>query len=426
MDPTVYWHRHVTPAVQPLRGDIRSEAVVVGGGIAGLTCAQALNDRGLEVTLVERDSCGAGASGKSSGFITPDSELELSDLVATRGESLGRELWEFARSGLEHIRRTISELALDCDYQVQDSLFVASSARAFEKVVEVEHQAHQALGYGSTLYDRSDLERILGARAFHGGIRYAGTFGIDSYAYCRGLRAALERRGVRIYEGTPALRIDGQGVETPGGRVRSAKVAVLADTGLPSLGLAPAAIHPVRTFLAISRPLRASQIEALFPSGDRLMVWDSALVYQYFRLTGEGRLLLGSARLRDMYASAGPGARVHVARKLQRYLAGHFRGLEVEFEYLWPGLIGVSKDFLPVVGRSASSPEVCFAGAAAGLPWAAALGGYLAQKLTEGRAELDAALWVDRPFAIGARLQRLLGKPAGFMLSHAIVKYSKA
>jgi gamma-glutamylputrescine oxidase len=143
------------------------------------------------------------------------------------------------------------------------------------------------------LYDRSDLERILGARAFHGGIRYAGTFGIDSYAYCRGLRAALERRGVRIYEGTPALRIDGQGVETPGGRVRSAKVAVLADTGLPSLGLAPAAIHPVRTFLSISRPLRASQIEALFPSGDRLMVWDSALAYQYFRLTGEGRLLAG-------------------------------------------------------------------------------------------------------------------------------------
>ena len=77
---------------------------------------------------------------------------------------------------------TIQERAIECDYQVQDSLFVARTARAFRKVVEAEHRTHVSLGYRSTLYDRGSLGAIIGARAYHGGIRYAGTFGINSYA----------------------------------------------------------------------------------------------------------------------------------------------------------------------------------------------------------------------------------------------------
>jgi gamma-glutamylputrescine oxidase len=422
MKTSVYWQRQETPRVEPLRGDASSEVVVVGGGMAGLTCAQALVERGVEVSLVEQAFCGAGASGKSSGFITPDSELELSDLNANHGEERGRELWEFAKSGVERIRRTIEELAMECDYQVQDSLFVARSERAFRRVIEVEHRAHQAFGYRSSLYDRASLEAIVGSRAYHGGIRYAGTFGIDSYAYCRALRAEIERRGVRIYEGTPVLRLTGDGVETPNGRVTAAKVAVFTDRDLPALGLAAPEVYHARTFLAVSQPLRVEQIGAVFP-GDRLMVWDTDLIYQYFRITGEGRLLVGAARLCDMYSPREAGSSRRVARKLRRYLVEHFPSLAIELEFLWPGLIGVSKDFLPVVGRHDAYPTVHFAGAGAGLPWSAALGDYIARKISEGRGELDELLSSGRSFPIGRRLQRLLGKPVTFVLSHGMAKY---
>ena len=119
------------------------------------------------------------------------------------------------------------------------------------------------------------------------GIRYAGTFGINSYAYCRKLRDELERRGVRVYEGSPVVRLSGRGVETPSGTVAAATVAVLTDLALPALGLAAPAVHHVQTFLAISRPLDAKEIRVIFP-GDHLMVWDSDLVYQYFRITARG------------------------------------------------------------------------------------------------------------------------------------------
>ena len=359
MDLSVYWYGGQTPRVEPLRGDVKSEVVVVGGGMAGLTCAQSLVARGVEVTVVEQAFCGAGASGKSSGFITPDSELELSDLVSNYGERQGQALWEFARAGLERIRRTIEDLAIDCDYQVQDSLFVARTARAFRKVIEAEHRTHAALGYRSTLYDRPSLDAIIGSRAYHGGIRYAGTFGINSYAYCRKLRDELERRGVRI-----------------------------------------------------------------FP-GDQLMVWDTDLVYQYFRITGEGRLLLGGAQLGSMYARHESRSNPRVARRLYAYLGEHFPDLTIELAHFWPGLIGVSKDFAPVVGRHEAFPTVFFAGAGAGLPWAAALGEYVAEKITQGRGELDEVLSPRRSFPIGPRLQRLIGKPFAFALSHGATKYMR-
>jgi gamma-glutamylputrescine oxidase len=421
MDSSVYWYAKKGPQGEPLQGTVRSEAVVVGGGIAGLTCAQVLAERGVEVAVVEETFCGAGASGKSSGFITPDSELELSDLVANFGDARGRDLWEFANSGVERIRRTIKTFAIDCDYQVQDSLFVAHSARAFRKVIEVEHAAHAALGYHSTVYDRASLEAILGSRAYQGAVRYAGTFGMNAFAYCSALRSALAQQGVRMFEGTPAVRLTARGLETPGGAVDARTVAVLTDYKLAECGLV-APVYHVQTFLSVSRPLLDHEIRTIFP-GDRLMVWDTDLIYQYFRITGEGRLLLGGADFRSMYSPRESRSTGRVAGKLYRYLFKHFPSLNLEIEHLWPGLIGVSPDFAPVVGRHSTLPAVVFAGAAAGLPWAAALGQYLAEKITEGRADLDGTLSAERSFPVGRRLQHLLGKPSAFALSHGVAKY---
>jgi len=421
MERSVYWHRGGTPQVEPLHGTVKSDVVVIGGGIAGLTCAQTLAALGVEVTLVEKAFCGAGASGQSSGFITPDSELELSDLVSNYGQQEGQALWEFAACGLERIRRTILELGIECDYRIQDSLFVARSARTFRKVIQAEHRTRRSLGYPSTLYDRASLGAIVGARAYHGGIRYAGTFGINSYAYCRALHDEIERSGVRIYEATPATRLTERGIETPKGTVTAGTVVVFTDRGLPALGLAVPVVYHARTFLGISQPLRPEEIRLLFP-GDPLMVWDTDLVYQYFRITGEGRLLIGGAHPFSMYSGGEIGSSGLVARKLLRYLSQQFPSLKIELQHFWPGLVGVSQDFAPVVGRH-GDPPVHFAGAAAGLPWAAALGEYLAQKITDGRDEFDEILSPERRFALGARLQRWLGKPVTFALSHAAAKY---
>ena len=72
--------------------------------------------------VIEKDFCGSGASGKTSGFITPDSEIELSSLLDTYGPEKAKHIWEFVISGVESIRKNIERHGISCDYQKQDSL----------------------------------------------------------------------------------------------------------------------------------------------------------------------------------------------------------------------------------------------------------------------------------------------------------------
>ena len=76
--------------------------VVLGGGMTGLSAAEWLRDHaGREVVLLESSFCGGGATGRSSGFITPDSELQVNDLVRRFGAAEARRLWLAAREALD-------------------------------------------------------------------------------------------------------------------------------------------------------------------------------------------------------------------------------------------------------------------------------------------------------------------------------------
>ena len=48
-----------------------STAIVIGGGVAGLWTARALAERGVEVTVLERQGPGAGASSGNAGWVCP-------------------------------------------------------------------------------------------------------------------------------------------------------------------------------------------------------------------------------------------------------------------------------------------------------------------------------------------------------------------
>jgi len=424
----VYWYtlRPFAPPVRTrtLASDLEVPIAIIGGGIAGLMCAQRLREKNIDCIVLDRSFCGSGATGKSSGFITPDSELELTTLVKSKGPTEARRLWDFAKAGVSAIERTIQEYGLLCDYQVQDSLFVANSLKRAQ-TIQAEHKAHQELGYPSEYYSAEALPSILGSRAYYGAIRTSETFGMSGYLYCQGLKGVLEQRGVRIYEGVAARRIQAHRVETESHSIAADKVILCTDRYLPELGIVPLDVYHAQTFLAISKPLSDGDLRRLFPASP-LMIWDTDLIYQYYRLIAGGRLLVGAASLLYTYALHEKHDARGIVRKIETYLTRVFPGMNVELEYLWPGLIGVSKDFLPLAGKHPHLEDVFFMGAAAGLPWASALGYYMADKLIDGRSDLDGHFAPDRPFPIGHGLETVLRRPVSFALCHGATKYFRS
>ena len=417
----VFWFDRNVTTLPSLAGAVSADVVVVGGGMMGLMCARTLLARGQRVCLLEAETCGSGASGRSSGLITPDSELEFQDLLRQFGSEEGPRLWEFASGGVEAIRQAVLQDQIDCDMQVQDALYVAGTPGGAE-VISSEYAARQAFGYPGTLYSRESLPAILGSTTYFSALRFGETFGIDGYGACTGLRQRLLDAGGRVYERSPVTRILDTGVETPEGSVQAPAVVLCADRFLPALGLARREVYHAQTFLAITERLSSSDIDRIFLR-DPLMVWETAIAYKYFRLTGQQRLLIGGGTLVSTYSRHEKHRPERVVRRMTRYLDERFPGLRVKFTACWPGLIGISKDFAPIVGHHPRYSSVVFAAAAAGLPWAAALGHYLAEKVLDGRAELDAVLSVDRRFPVGPHLQTVLGAPSAFAISHGILKF---
>ena len=69
----------------PLTKAIKCDVLIVGGGFSGVSAAAEFLRKGLSVVLIEKNIIGGSSSGRSAGFLTPDSELELHQLVRRYG-----------------------------------------------------------------------------------------------------------------------------------------------------------------------------------------------------------------------------------------------------------------------------------------------------------------------------------------------------
>ena len=258
---------------------------------------------------------------------------------------------------------------------------------------------------------------MIGSNQYHGGVSYGNTFGINGYRYLQALREKLEEQGVVIYEETPAIKLEKQRVITPYGEVRASNVLVCMDRFTPDLGALTSEVYHVQTFLLISDPLTDHERELVFPKKP-YMVWDTDLLYQYFRITGDNRLLLGGSTLLETYALRAHHDNMHMYKKLSNYWGEKFPQLAPRFSYMWPGLIGVSKDIMPLAGRDQDDSTRYYIAGSAGLPWAAALGSYAAEVLIDGRSDFDEYFNPYRSFTFGSGIQRILGTRLTFALSH--------
>lgn len=399
----------------PARGSLRADVVVVGGGIAGLTVADCLSRAGRDVVLLEADRCGSGATGRSSGFVTPDSELELSELARRFGDRDAALLWRSASEACAAIRVAAAD-GIACDLIDADSLYVGSSSRG-ARAIQAEHDAHQRLGFPSRFYERDALAGVLAGGGYHAGVRARGTFGINAFAWAQGRRAQLLSCGVRVFEGSSVLRFDADAVHTDEAIVRAPNVVFCLDRYAAELGIAAHDGYHAQASLTVTEPLSDADRHRMFPDGP-LMVWDTDLVYKYFRLTAEGRLLVGGGLLRDTYSTHETGGGRAFAM-LERYATTRFPELDgVRFTHAWQGLIGMTRDLLPLAGRSPTTTSHHYALCAAGLPWSV-----LAAR-TAAASVLGLTTPLDRFFAPGRRftpfdgLQSVIGKGPAWALSY--------
>ena len=77
----------------------------------------------------------------------------------------------------------------------------------------------------------------------------------------------LRQQGVEIYEETPAISIEENGVKTPFGTILADYIVLCTDRFTPQLGKLTYDLYHAQTSLLLSAPLTDAQLAALFPRG---------------------------------------------------------------------------------------------------------------------------------------------------------------
>lgn len=409
----------------PLVGKTRADVVVVGAGAAGLAAALALAEAGRDVVLLERNICGGSSTGKSAGFLTPDSELELAQLVRRFGPDGARDLWDGAVRGVGLMVDAVGRHGIECDLVRQDSLFLGNG-RAGWRAVEEEVEARATLGYDHAVYPAERLGEVVGSDAYSGAVRYTGTYGVNPLLYAQGVKRALVRMGVRVHEASEVTSIEGRTVRTHLGSVEADSIILCIDKPRPTLTRYARNVYHAQTFLSVSEPLDDEDVEAMFPAGP-LQCWDTDLVYTYHRLTGDRRLLVGGGSKLTTFSRFDVTSPRVIERVIGRLKRRFPRIEHVGFVQYWPGRIDTTRDLLPTILHDPAAPHIHHVLGCVGLPWATFCGDFVARHILDDAACDDHRFYrffsPGRRFALPLWLQDVVGKQVLFSLSNAHAKY---
>lgn len=319
----------------------RADVAVVGGGLIGLSIAWRLAQMGRTVTVLERETIGAGASLAATGMLAPAAEHEPGSdpLLPLALESLRR--WPGFRDALE------AESGRAIDYRPDGTLVLAVGRDEVERL-RFRYELQRRSGLDATWLPGGEVRRL------EPGLRPSVTAGIhcpldhqvDPRLVMDALAEACRRAGVTLAEQSPVTALDWSGGRVTGVRVAdrgvAAETVVLASGAWSGAGgLLPDALAvPVRPLKGQSLALRTTARTG----GLARMVWTEQV---HMAPKTDGQLIVG-ATVED--CGFRPGV---TAGGLYALLEGARRVLpgieEMEVEAVWSGYRPTSDDDAPIL-----------------------------------------------------------------------------
>ncbi len=403
----------------PLKDNLTTDCLVIGGGIAGLHAALRLVEKGKKVILLEKRTCGGSSSGQSAGFLTPESEEDMRQLIIKHGIKKAKTLYNVPFEGVNLIVNTAKKNNFNCDLRKQDSLYL-SAKKSHDSLIEEETEFRKEMKLSYQVLDEKGLAKYHPGVGYRKAVRYSGSYGINSFAYCQEMKNLLLSKGVKIYESTEVTRLEKNTAKTHIGSVKAKNIIICVDKMKKEFDKEISRkFYHLQTYLAISEPLSDEEMKSIFPNGE-LMCWDTNLVYIHYRPVNGNRILVGGS---SPWATYYPQY-YHSSRIIEPFintLKKRFPKIkDIEFTQYWSGLIDVTQDLAPIADYDKNNKSIQYAMGCAGLNWAAYCGDYLARRVIDPQKteDLSEFLGSNRKFFVPIWLQRILGKRITFAISN--------
>jgi glycine oxidase len=322
------------------------DAVIVGGGVIGLSCAWRAARAGARVMVIDRASPPAGATRVAAGMLAPVGELTFGEPELLRMTLAAAERYP------DFVAEIEAETGMTTGYERLGALHVALDRDEAAELRRI-HDLQRSLDLGAEwLPPRRCRELEPGLTpSTNGGVHAPDEAAIDPRELTATLLAALAAQGIEVRTGTDVVEalLDRErivGVRTATGEELLADVVVLAAGAWSGqAGWLPQEARPP------VRPVKGQVLELRARDGAAPCQRIIASERVYLVPRGDGRLIVGATVEEQGFDTAITAGGVHeLLREAYRLLP---EVAEMELLDAAAGLRPGTPDNLPLIGRGA-------------------------------------------------------------------------
>jgi gamma-glutamylputrescine oxidase len=408
-----YYAASASPLPRWLRfeGEARCDVCVIGGGFMGLSTALHLAGRGYRVLLLEGRRIGWGASGRNGGQCSIGPRLAQDELEDMLGVDTARLLWRYSLDAVALVRELIERFDIACDLKrgKLETAWKTSDAGWYRAYADkLRHDYELDCRY----VEGEDLRQLCGTDVFRGGLVEYESAHLHPLKYALGLARAAEAQGAVLHEDSMVQSYGGDGptrIVTAGGVVTADHVVLACNGYLERLEpRAAGRIMPINNFVLTTAPLDEARRQQLNP--EDLCMHDSRFVVNYWKLTGDGRMLFGGG---ENYTRRFP---TDLKRFVRRYLLDIYPQLaDTDIDYAWGGTLAVTRNRLPCLGRLPTNVWYAMGFSGQGVQTATLSGQLIAEAIAGTAERFDVLARLPTPQFPGGTLLRWPGLVLGML-----------
>lgn len=195
-----------------LKQDIKTEVLIIGGGMAGVLCAYMLDKSGIPYVLVEAQSICSGITKNTTAKITSQHGLIYDKLIREFDIERAKQYLSANETALSEYRSLCRNI--DCDFEEKTSYVYSLDNR--EKI-EKEITALEKLGAHAEFVDKLELPfSVAGAVKFPNQAQFNPLKFISAIS-----------KGLNIYEHTPVRELIGTTAITDHGKITANNIIVV-------------------------------------------------------------------------------------------------------------------------------------------------------------------------------------------------------
>ncbi|NCD68339.1 FAD-dependent oxidoreductase [Mucilaginibacter agri] len=308
------------------------DAVVVGGGITGLTTALLLQEAGKKVVIAEAHTLGFGSTSGTSAHINTFADTTFTEAESAFGAKGAQLFADAIAEGLGLIKGYINRYGIACDYETKPGFLYAENDDEAKQLEEIYHGAVKvgvAVNYTDEVPTPVPFKKALiwdGQAQFH------------PINYLHGLQKAFVAAGGVIRENTIITTIETNSGIHSAGDIR-ARAVIYATHMPPNLNLFNFECAPYRSYV-IAVKLKSGK----YPNA---LIYDCQEPYHYVRshvVDGERLLLVGGL---DHKTGHEDPAKAFAG--LENYIRKYYNVSSIKYQ--WSSQYYVPVDGLPYIGQ---------------------------------------------------------------------------